>query len=231
MTIVALGCSTVQLVGPAAGASDRPLGTLHRVVALWSNHEAFTEPAQDSSAVGLITAKRALTAEQTVLPVLGTRTVAYGQKWLNVMIPGRPNGRTGWVRALNTRSSSTPYEITVHLRTREVRIYKGNDLARATTAVVGKSSTPTPLGHFFVEEVVRLPPSAVGAPYAYALSARSNVLQEFAGGPGQIALHGLKNIGGTLGTAVSHGCVRLDVATLDWMVSRIGPGVRVDITN
>ena len=32
--------------------------------------------------------------------------------------------------------------------------------------------------------------SAAGGPYALATSARSNVLQEFEGGPGQIALHG-----------------------------------------
>ena len=40
------------------------------------------------------------------------------------------------------------------------------------------------------------------------------MLQEFDGGPGQIALHGLLNVGGVPGTAVSHGCIRLDNATM-----------------
>ena len=71
----------------------------------------------------------------------------------------------------------------------------------------------------------------LGAPYALALSARSYVLQEFDGGPGQIALHGLANVGGVLGTAVSHGCVRLDSDTMRWLVIRIGPGVPVTITS
>ena len=63
-----------------------------------------------------------------------------------------------------------------------------------------------------------------GGPFALALSARSNVLQEFEGGPGQIALHGRENLGGTLGTAESHGCIRLDTASIDWLAARIDPG-------
>ena len=69
----------------------------------------------------------------------------------------------------------------------------------------------------------------MGAPFALALSARSNVLEQFAGGPGQIGLHGLMNVGGVLGTAASHGCVRLDNAAMRWLVLRIGPGVPVTI--
>ena len=40
----------------------------------------------------------------------------------------------------------------------------------------------------FVEEGVRLSGSASGGPFALATSARSEVLQEFEGGPGQIAV-------------------------------------------
>ncbi|HLY93976.1 MAG TPA: L,D-transpeptidase [Gaiellaceae bacterium] len=101
---------------------------------------------------------------------------------------------------------------------------------RTARAVVGKPSTPTPLGRFFVEESIALRASDAGAPFALALSARSEVLQEFDGGPGQIALHGLDNVGGTLGTAVSHGCVRLADAMMRWLVTRIGPGTPVTVT-
>jgi lipoprotein-anchoring transpeptidase ErfK/SrfK len=98
-------------------------------------------------------------------------------------------------------------------------------------AVVGKPSTPTPAGTFFVEEALRLEPGDVGAPFALALSAHSNVLQEFAGGPGQIALHGRANVGGVLGTAASHGCIRLDDDAMFWLVGRVGAGVPVTITS
>jgi lipoprotein-anchoring transpeptidase ErfK/SrfK len=108
-------------------------------------------------------------------------------------------------------------------------VYRDGHLRRAFVAIVGKPSTPTPLGQFFVEESIVLRPTDVGAPFALALSARSNVYQQFDGGPGQIALHGLDNIGGVLGTAVSHGCVRLADGAMRWLVRRIGPGVPVTV--
>jgi lipoprotein-anchoring transpeptidase ErfK/SrfK len=110
--------------------------------------------------------------------------------------------------------------VTIYHKGRSVRVFK---------AIVGKPATPTPRGEFFVEEVIQLRAGDVGAPFALALSARSNVLQEFAGGPGQIALHGLRNVGGVLGTAASHGCVRLANAAMRWLNIRIGPGVPVTI--
>jgi len=110
-------------------------------------------------------------------------------------------------------------------------VYRAGHPVRTVKAVVGKPSTPTPRGEFFVEEVIQLRAADAGAPFAFALSARSNVFQEFEGGPGQIALHGLAHIGGVLGTAVSHGCVRLGSSTLGWLVLRIGQGVPITITN
>jgi lipoprotein-anchoring transpeptidase ErfK/SrfK len=56
------------------------------------------------------------------------------------------------------------------------------------------------------------------------------VFQEFDGGPGQIALHGVGNVGGTIGTAESHGCVRLDTPDITWLADHIDPGVPVTIS-
>jgi L,D-transpeptidase-like protein len=75
----------------------------------------------------------------------------------------------------------------------------------------------------------RWQPGEPGGPFALALSARSDTLQEFEGGPGQIALHGREHLGGSLGTAVSHGCVRLSTASIDWLAARIGPGTPTTI--
>ncbi|MGI8439918.1 MAG: L,D-transpeptidase [Thermoleophilaceae bacterium] len=55
------------------------------------------------------------------------------------------------------------------------------------------------------------------------------MLQEYDGGPGQIALHGLDNVGGQLGTAVSHGCIRLANSDVTWLAARIEPGVPVTV--
>jgi lipoprotein-anchoring transpeptidase ErfK/SrfK len=199
------------------------------VATLLSSHEALSRPGRGSARLGLVQARRPITEQQTMLPVLGHRTVR-GVRWLYVRLPGRPNGRSGWIARRGTLSTSTSWHVVVDTSARQVEIYRLGRRARVFEAVVGKASTPTPLGEFFVEETIKLPPDAVGAPFALALSARSNVLQEFAGGPGQIALHGLRNVGGTPGTAVSHGCVRLDTGAMRWLVARIGPGVPVSIT-
>ena len=53
------------------------------------------------------------------------------------------------------------------------------------------------------------PPHDVGGPYALAISARSDIFQEFEGGPGQIAIHGTNGLSDPLGSAASHGCIRL----------------------
>ena len=123
----------------------------------------------------------------------------------------------------------TPWRIVVDLSARRVNAYRDGTGSRTFQAVVGKPSTPTPAGEFFVEEVLRMAPTEPGGPFALALSARSNVLQEFEGGPGQIAIHGRDNLGGTLGTAASHGCIRLATASIDWLATRIGPGTPVTV--
>ena len=123
----------------------------------------------------------------------------------------------------------TSWHIVVDTSKRRVTVYKQGRPVRAFKAVVGKAATPTPRGEFFVEEVVELRVGDVGAPFALALSARSNVLRQFGRGPGQIALHGRMNVGGVLGSAVSHGCIRLATEAIRWLANRIGPGVPVTI--
>lgn len=149
--------------------------------------------------------------------------------WLDVMLPGRPNGRTGWISRSATVLTTTQWHIVVDASTRRVTVYRAGRAVKVFAAVVGAPATPTPRGTFFVEESVALSGKQVGGPFALALSARSDVLQEFAGGPGQIALHGLDNIGGVLGTAASHGCVRLADSSMRWLAARIGPGVPVTV--
>jgi lipoprotein-anchoring transpeptidase ErfK/SrfK len=147
-----------------------------------------------------------------------------------VMLPGRPNSSTGWIKSAGTEEIFTHWSIRISIASRQVRVYYAGRIAETFSAVVGKPSTPTPTGSFFVEEAVIMPASEPGGPYALALSARSNVFQEFDGGPGQIGIHGRDGLGGTLGQAESHGCVRLDTPDITWLASRIGPGTRVTIS-
>ena len=159
----------------------------------------------------------------------GHATGPHGIRWLHVMLPGRPNGSTGWIAQQGTRALETGWHVVVNLARRTVTVYRDGRVVRSFQAVVGKPSTPTPTGAYFVEETVRMARGEPGGPFALATSARSNVLQEFEGGPGQIALHGLDNLGGTPGNAESHGCIRMRTRSIDWLIARIEPGTPVTI--
>jgi lipoprotein-anchoring transpeptidase ErfK/SrfK len=220
----------VQLTAASPSRADASVAKRSQELALLLDaHVARRAPSEQARNLEIVRALRPLTGERTALPVLEHKTVA-GTGWLRVMLPGRPNGHTGWIKQDATASVATPWRIVVSSARRLVTVYRSGRVIRVFSAVVGKPSTPTPRGEFFVEEDVQLRSGDVGAPYAIALSARSDVFQEFDGGPGQIALHGLANVGGVLGTAASHGCIRLDAAAMTWLVARIGPGVPVTIT-
>jgi lipoprotein-anchoring transpeptidase ErfK/SrfK len=230
-TALTLGASWAVLTGAAPAQAVHPrIGQgIQRLAILERTHDVFSTSDHRSSRLTALAARRPITGERTVLPVLSQRTGADGRPWLQVMLPGRPNGRTGWISPRATRPATTAWRLLVELFKRRVTVFRDGRVLRAFRAVVGKPSTPTPRGRFFVEEDVRLSADRTGAPFALALSARSDVLQEFDGGPGQIALHGLGNIGGVPGTAASHGCVRLDGPAISWLAARIGPGVPVTI--
>ncbi len=217
--------STLTAPAHAAGGgvrADRPL------VVLTQDHAVRTRPSARARWVESVSARRPLTGVRTVLPVLGRSVGRGGAPWVRVRLPGRPAEHTGWIRAKHTRRKSSEWRLVVTLSTRRVTVYRHGRAGRRFSAIVGKSSTPTPTGNFFIEEALALD-SQVGGPYALATSARSNVLQEFEGGPGQIAMHGVNGLSGALGSAASHGCIRLSTDAITWLAGRIGSGVPLTI--
>ena len=202
---------------------------MQRLAALLTDHGVHRMPRGGSPLVATIPDQTPITGERTTLPVIGRADGRGGVSWLRVMLPGRPNGLTGWIAGRGTREVVTSWHLVVSLAERRVRVYRDGRVLRTFRAVVGEPSTPTPTGSFFVQETLQMSGGEPGGPDALALSARSNVLQEFDGGPGQIALHGRDALGGTLGAAESHGCVRLATASIVWLAQRIGPGVPVRI--
>jgi lipoprotein-anchoring transpeptidase ErfK/SrfK len=230
-TALLLGATGAAIAAPSPPPAGRPAVKATQQLAILNHDtEAFSNPNRGSRPVAMVSKTRPITGEQTVLPVIAHATDRRGAAWLRALLPGRPDSHTGWISARSTTPAVTKWQITIHISARQVTALWDGRLARSFKAVVGKPSTPTPLGRFFVEETVKLNQQEVGAPYALALSARSNVLQEFDGGDGQIALHGTNNIGGVLGTAASHGCIRLYTQAITWLATRIEPGVPVTIT-
>ena len=228
----ALAATTSAARVGAETPADPPSRTADPTVVLLTPVAVRTAPERDAPRVTTIAARRPITGVRTVLPVVRRTTDATGRRWLRVRLPGRVLGSPapppqGWILEQGTRSGVHPWRIVVDVEARRVTVFRDRVRLRSFRAVVGTAETPTPRGRFFVEENVRIPSDRTGGPFALATSARSSVLQEFDGGPGQIALHGRDGIGGRLGTAVSHGCVRLADREIAWIADRVAPGALI----
>jgi lipoprotein-anchoring transpeptidase ErfK/SrfK len=215
--------------GPATAAAPTAAAS-QPLVFLLHDHVARGAPTFHAARIEAVDARRPLTRVRTVLPILGESRDRAGRSWLRVRLPGRPNGHNGWISANRTRLNTTPWLLRVDLSARRVTVFRGGDVRRQFRAVVGRPSTPTPRGSFFIEEALALSSSDAGGPYALATSARSNVYQEFEGGPGQIGIHGRHNLSGAPGSASSHGCIRLGTGAITWLARRVGAGVPLVIT-
>ena len=82
-----------------------------------------------------------------VLDAAGTRR---GRCWVQVRLPSRPNDASGWVRANQVILRPTPWRLVVSTAQRTLSAYRRGRLVRRVEVVVGKPSTPTPLGLFSI---------------------------------------------------------------------------------
>jgi len=130
--------------------------------------------------------------------------------WLKALLPMRPNQSEGWIRVGDVTLAGNPYSITINLANHELVFFKDGQEILRSAIVGGAPRTPTPLGKYYITDPVDLrsaPGGAYGA-YALGLSGYSEVLFEFNGGPGQIAIHGT-NSPELVGQDVSNGCIRV----------------------
>lgn len=171
-------------------------------------------------------------AEPTILLVLGSSTHD-GQQWLRVLLPIRPDGTSGWIPRNNVDLMHTPYWVVVNTSARTVTVDRDGRRLHRYRAVVGKPSTPTPAGLAAIYEKDPQPdPTAFLGPWALPLTVLSNVLYNFGGGPGRVAIHGRDGASllDPLGTAASHGCIRIDNDPVTWMAHHLPAGTPVLIT-
>lgn len=151
------------------------------------------------------------------------------EDWYEVYLPIRPNGTTGWVRARDVTISQTPYRIVVHLFFHRITVYNGESVLLQEPIAVGKPSTPTPPGTYYLRVLLKAPnPNTVYGPYAYPLSGHSDVLTSFNGGDGELGIHG-NNDESVLGQSVTAGCVRMSNASITRLAPMIPLGTPVEI--
>lgn len=125
--------------------------------------------------------------------------------WYKISVPGRPNGRYGWVLGNNLQLGLVTQRIVIDRSERRLRYYDGDKLLLETEVAVGKAGAETPLGRFYVTAKYKAQAPILGA-YALETSAYSK-LSDWPGG-GIVGIHGTP-YPELIGQAVSSGCVRL----------------------
>jgi hypothetical protein len=193
---------------------------------------ARAEPSGSAAAVGRL---RFLTTDGLNQPQLyealrEERNAKTGNRWIDVSLPQRPNGVTGWVPAHALGPLHVSYGLIVVSRAlRRVTFYDRGDKVIFTARVgVGRPSLPTPPGQFYVLEKWRLTPGGALGPFGLGTSAYAPTLTDWPGG-GIVGIHGTDQPQLIPGDP-SHGCVRLrnpDITRL-WHMVRIG--TRITIT-
>jgi lipoprotein-anchoring transpeptidase ErfK/SrfK len=149
--------------------------------------------------------------------------------WVQVYLPVRPNGTTGWVHATDVSVIPDPYRVKVELGAHRITVSKDAEVLYQGSVAVGAPDTPTPTGLYYLRVLVKaIDPTTVYGPYAYGLSSHSDVLESFNGGDGEIGIHG-NNDSSVLGTNVTHGCIRMDNDAITALSKQLPLGTRVDI--
>jgi lipoprotein-anchoring transpeptidase ErfK/SrfK len=219
---------------PAAGAdadADRVsqvravgAGTLVQPAAV-----VFARPDPSSRRLAVL---RDLTGDfrpRWVLAHAEARAANGAASWYRISVPGRPNGRTGWIRATTAELQPVTKRLVIYRGARRFELWNGDRVLRRGRVAVGKPGAETPLGLFQVTwkfDPRRDPDSRILGAYAFETSAYSK-LTDWPGG-GVVGVHGTP-WPHLLGRAVSHGCIRLHNRDISWLRSRVPLGTPVKI--
>jgi len=145
--------------------------------------------------------------DETPLVLLVSKVTEQG---VEVFLPVRPNGSTGWVDANAVDLYSTDYQLDIYHADHTLTVSQGGVLLATYPIATGQDDMPTPGGTYFIRELLAPPdPTGIYGPYAYGLSGYSPVLDNFNGGDAVIGIHGT-NEPESIGKDISHGCIRMN---------------------
>jgi lipoprotein-anchoring transpeptidase ErfK/SrfK len=138
----------------------------------------------------------------TWLPV-----IAEQPGWVQVLLPSKPAGTAGWMRADDVERAITPYVIQVHLGAKKLELVRDGNVVNEWSVGIGTPETPTPTGRTFLLGAFSNP-NETYSPVFLPLGIHSPTLDSFGGGPGTVAIHSWPDAS-VFGTAVSNGCIRV----------------------
>jgi hypothetical protein len=144
-----------------------------------------------------------------VYVVLESRLDDLERVWLKIRVPGRPNGRTGWVREENLSNLKVvETHLTIDRSKLRATLRKNGKKIWSSPIGVGAPGTITPKGRFWIRErLSNLGGNPLYGPWAFGTSAYSDTLTDWPGG-GVVGIHGT-NQPELIPGRPSHGCVRV----------------------
>lgn len=148
--------------------------------------------------------------------------------WVQVLLPSRPNGSTGWLDASKVSEAHTPYLVQVTLASKTLRVFNtaSSQLLGTWRVGIGQPATPTPTGRTFILGLIA-DPGQNYSPVILPLGTHSATLDTYGGGPGTVAIHTWPDAS-TFNTASSHGCVRVPMDALH-LIGQMPLGTLVQI--
>jgi hypothetical protein len=212
-----------------------PPGTVRlsdeRLTTKWA-HTADLQPvfSRPSGQARRVARLRLLTEDRfaEVYLVLSSWKNSTGNTWLKIRVPHRPNGLTGWVRQSALGQLHTVHTLLrVNKHTLRVTLYDNGRKRFSARIGVGKASTPTPSGHFWIREKFRVGGHTLYGPRAIGTSAYAPYLTDWPGG-GVVGLHGTDQPNLIPGRP-SHGCIRLRNADILRLYKLAPKGTPIDI--
>lgn len=147
--------------------------------------------------------------------------------WVQILLPSKPNGSTGWVRSADLERAVTPYRIEVGLGSMTMTLLRDDEPVGEWTIGIGGPDTPTPTGRTFLLGAFSDDQQNF-SPVILPVGSHSPTLDTYGGGPGTVAFHTWPT-DDTYGTAVSNGCIRVPPDALDELVQvPLGTLVMID---
>ena len=236
-----LACASAALLAfavalslaPGAGAGSSSVTKVDVVgsgTIAWNQISVLAAPRAGAKRLAVMKQFRPDFRPQYVLALDVVRHETTGKPtWYRISIPGRPNGRTGWVRAGGVEIHPVQKRLIVYRGAKRFEYWDGAKLVRAGKVAVGKPGAETPLGLFYV--TWKFNPSidpdwAILGAYAFETSAYSK-LTDWPGG-GIVGMHGTP-WPWLLGQAVSHGCIRVHNDSIEFLRNRVPLGTPVKI--
>ncbi|MBJ7458202.1 MAG: L,D-transpeptidase [Thermoleophilaceae bacterium] len=191
---------------------------------------ARSGPSARSARVGTVNSRAPWDKGPMQLMAVKSAADESGKLWIKLLLARKPNGTYGWIPADHAQIFRNQWRVTVDRSSRRMTVFKGGRAMRSTKVVVGARSTPTPTGLFAIREVVKQPdPGGFSGPWIFHLNANSQKLKSFDGGDGTIGIHGRggASLSDPLGSARSHGCVRVPNNLVRYLARHVVAGTPV----